>query len=58
MSYHEENEPELEETEIHLAGTEGKYLTRKTDHPVRIDPPVSNPGPLDTRDGNFDIKRK
>ena len=48
-----ENE-ELRDLGTHMAGATDLHITRHTEEPVQIDPPVvPNPGPYDTRSGKF-----
>ncbi len=52
---HPETNEELRDLRTHMAGATDLHKTRITDEPVQIDPPVvPNPGPYDTRTGNFD----
>jgi hypothetical protein len=51
------NNPELQDLATHSAGAVDLHKTRTTASPVQINPPiVENPGPYDTRTGNFDTK--
>ncbi|WP_167577706.1 hypothetical protein [Ammoniphilus sp. YIM 78166] len=46
--------PELKEIGTHMAGLTNQHQTRNTDTPEVINPPViPNPGPYDTRTGNY-----
>jgi hypothetical protein len=47
--------PEVEELGTHAAGMETQHRTRNTKEKQTIEEPVvKNPGPYDTRTGNFE----
>jgi hypothetical protein len=52
-----EDNPELRDLATHSAGAVDLHKTRKTKFPVQINPPiVPNPGPYDTRTGDYELK--
>ncbi|RXT04128.1 hypothetical protein [Ammoniphilus sp. CFH 90114] len=47
--------PELRDIGTHMAGLLNQHETRETSQPEIINPPaVPNPGPYDTRTGNYE----